>query len=149
MISLCACTSSVIVHSDVIKIEDFVTPEDGMPGELEWNKVIDIGHNLTYPAKLRVTAKGNGGLEFVNLNLHVYDYHDNGRYFEGGLAHVEFIDLNGDGYKDIVVLATVIYTEDEQTGESISITKPAIFIYYFDPKARSYFLKYKVADFDL
>jgi len=132
--------------AEVIRFNDFGPAKDGMTNEMEWKKVIHIGHNLSYPASILVTNKGNGILEFANLKLHVYDGHDDGRYFDGGLAHVEFVDLNDDGYKDIVVTAAVVYTDEK---DKIIATKPALFVYYFDPKTRSFFLKYKVADFDL
>ena len=98
----------------VIERKDFIRPPGSMPGEELYEKNFAIGHGVTEHAKIEVTAKGNGFLEMGNLDLRVFKEHNNGSLFEGGLLHVEFVDLTGSGYKDLVISGVVRYTGEKE-----------------------------------
>ena len=118
----------------------------GMEGEQSWERTIELGKDVSLPAKLEVTAKGNGILEVGNLKLKVYDGHDDGAYYDNDLLNVEFVDVTRDGYKDLVVSGDVLYTGDDDQVKSV---EPVVFLYVFVPEQKQFVQTYKRASFDL
>ena len=124
----------------VVRLEEFKPAKDGMPGEREYRKKIEIGPDLRFNAAIDVTAKGNGTLRIVNLKLRVFDEHDDGAVYVGGLLHVEFVDITGDGFKDLVITGTVAHTGEKETDPRIY--EPVTSIYVFDPKKKEFRLAF-------
>jgi hypothetical protein len=133
--------SASSVSGQVIERKDFAPLVNGIPGEEHYEKLIDIGHGIRANAVIDVTTKGNGTLSVSNLRLHVLDEHDDGEVFVGGLLHAEFVDINQDGYKDLV-----IYGISEQTGEKegdpVSFA-PVVSIYIFNPLEKCFKLRFR------
>src|SRR4029079_17100174 len=69
--------------------------KDGMPGEEGLEKEVVLAADVKMSAVIEVTAKGNGSLRIGNLNLKVFDSHDDGSYYENGLLNIDFSDLDG------------------------------------------------------
>jgi hypothetical protein len=132
---------------DVLKRSELCAPVDGMPGEGVLQTTIDVGPGMTLDAVVEVTAKGNGVLSIANLRLRVVDEHDDGIVYKDGWAHTEFVDLNNDGWKDLVVLGSLVRTR-EAASESPG-GEPFVFIYLFDAEAMAFVRSYKHATFEL
>jgi hypothetical protein len=110
-------------------------------------KTIIIGDNIKLIANIQMTPRGNGGLRIANLDLHVYDSYHDVAYYENDLLDIDFIDINKDGYKDIIVSGIVCYEHDKKN--IILCREPVVFIYMFSPKKKKFFLSYRNASFKL
>lgn len=126
--------------AQVIHIEEFKAAKDGMPGEQEYRKEIEIGPDVKLQARVDVTVRRNGTLTIANLELRVLDEYDDGAVYVGGLLHVEFVDITGDGFKDLVITGTVVHTGEKETDPRSyeAVTS----IYVFDPKKRQFRLAF-------
>ena len=82
-----------------------------MPGELEWAGKVDIGDNLAEPARIEVTNKGNGFLEMCGQEFRVYDDHDDGVVFDPPFVRVTFLDIDNDGFRDLLICGMVRTTD--------------------------------------
>ena len=118
-----------------------------MPGELRLEQHVEICAGRTLDAVVEVTTKGNGTLTVGNLKLKVYDAHDDGAVYANDMACVEFVDLNGDGCKDLIVTGAVCYNNEKD--ETITKVEPFTFIYFYDRKSNTFRLKFKRATFAL
>ena len=128
------CTAQVITRASLRPTTS------GIAGEQNLEQSIHIGDGVDAIVLLEITAKGNGLLSVANLHIKVIDEHDDGVLFENGLLHVEFVDITGDGYKDLVIYGTVL-TTGERHGDPI--TRDAVVsIYVFDPVKRRFELRY-------
>ena len=113
----------------------------GIPGEEELKTNIIIGPNVTLPATIEVTARKNGTLKIANLSLKILDEYDDGLLYVGGMLHTEFVDVSGDGYKDLVITGTIAHTGDKE-GDPIIYSTVTV-IYVFDVKQREFVIKFK------
>lgn len=124
-----------------IERKDFTKANTGIFGEEKYYRVFNIGHGVKQPVSVEVSGKGNGTLTVANLRLTVLDEHNDGDLYEGGLLHVEFVDITGDGYKDLVICGILIHTGEKETD---AVTRePVCQIYVFDSAKRSFVLKFK------
>ncbi|MBI3771138.1 MAG: hypothetical protein HY272_00320 [Gammaproteobacteria bacterium] len=109
--------------------------------------VVDIGKNTRIDTVLEITPKGNGTIGIANLVLHVWDTHDNGLVYKGKCLDVDGVDVNGDGWHDIIVSGTAIHTGekewDNKEYESI------VFIYLYDGKQGQFKEIYKKSSFEI
>ena len=140
---ICALLLGVLTScgwAQVIRLEEFKPAKDGMPGEREYRNKIEIGPGVQLDVTVDVTARGNGALRVANLNLRVLDEYDDGAVYVGGLLHVEFLDITGDGFKDLVIMGTVIHTGEKETDPRSyeAVTS----IYVFDPKKKEFRLAF-------
>lgn len=124
-----------------------VTPADldedpeGMPGERAWEKDLTLGDDLIMRASMSVTNKGNGSLRIGNLSVRVYDSHNDGFAYKNNMLLVEFTDVNGDGYLDLVV--TGIYLVMSETLDDMIIEQhPVCLIALLDPKTGKFTVGY-------
>lgn len=76
----------------------------------ELAKSINIGNNVLVPYSFSITSKGNGVINILNTSIRIYDQHNDGNYFKSGLLNNRLIDLNKDGYQDLVVSGIAITT---------------------------------------
>ncbi len=127
-------------HAQIVERRDFRRPPDSMPGEELYQRKISIGGNIDAEVVIEVTDKGNGGMELLNLRLKVVDNHDDGAVYVGGLLHVEFVDITGDGFKDLVITGTVMHTGEKETDPRSFETVTSI--YLFDPKKKEFRLAF-------
>jgi hypothetical protein len=88
--------------------------KDGMPGEQGLHKEILVAPGVNIPVEIQVTAKGNGYLEAANLKLKVFDSHDDGSYYEGGLLNIDFAEIHDDGKRELVISGIVCFTDEKQ-----------------------------------
>jgi hypothetical protein len=125
----------------VVERADFQRPKGSLPGELRCEKSIIISEGVTVSAVIEVTAKGNGILQLGSERLRIWDEHDDGQVFVGGLLHVEFVDITGDGSKDLVICGTVKHTGEKESEPTK--TEPLTVIYAFVPKTAAFALRYQ------
>ena len=98
-----------------------------MPEELELAKEIVIAPNVKLVAKIEVSAKGNGSLQIANLNLKIFDDHNDGVYYENEMLNVDFFDIDGDGKREMVVSGIVCFTDEK--GDKVLRREAVVFIY--------------------
>jgi len=134
--------SSVPGKCQCIERKDFYHPKDETWGWLHYEKTFDIGAGVRLGAVVNVDNKGNGILEVGNLKLHIFDEHDDGAVYEGGLLRTDFAYLSDGKYKNLLICGILVHTH-EKTGAPLS-REPVMYIYDFDPKAQMFSLRYKV-----
>jgi hypothetical protein len=109
---------------------------DGMPGEQSCEQTIQISSRVELKAKVEVTVRRNGWLKIGNLKIKVIDGHADPVVYQGEALHVEFTDVTGDGFKDLVVTGVVVNTGekegDPKTYEAVTA------VYVFDSRRREF-----------
>jgi len=77
----------------------------------------------------------------------VYSWLHHDFHYAGQELDVEFLDINGDGWQDLIISGIVYYTGtvDFEIYEQESV----VFIYLCDSKEQRFVLKYKKASFDI
>jgi hypothetical protein len=118
-----------------------------MPGELRLEQHIEMCRGRTLDAVVEVTAKGNGILAVGNLKLRVYDAHDDGAVYANDMATVEFVDLDGDGCKELIVTGALCHHGEKD--DAIRSVEPFAFIYKFDANSESFRLLFKRSTFSI
>ena len=78
-----------------------------------------LGNGNKVEAGASMTEKGNGTLQLGNLQLRIYDRHDDGAVYEHGLLHLDLTDLDGDGINEVVLFGVLKLTGEEQ-GDPVS-----------------------------
>lgn len=128
-------------QSQYVLLEDLEEDAEGIHGEQKWSDEIMVGPDLSLRAEITVTAKGNGFLTVGGAQLgRVYDGHADGATFEGRLANIVFRDINGDGFKDIVVSGIINLTDEK--GTKVLERRPFVRIILFDPDQRTFNVAY-------
>lgn len=122
---------SVVAGAQVVRSAEFKPDPEGMPGEMRYDRMVDGGRGIRLPVTIEVTVRRNGTLKVANLKLRVLDEYDDGQVYEGGLLHVEFIDVTGDGLKDLVVTGIYVHT-GEKPGDPVT-REPITSVYVFEP----------------
>jgi len=115
----------------VIRIDDsmFQPPIDGIYGSEEWTGTIVIGDDRTELAMVEVTSKGNGHLTICSQMFRVYDSHGDLDLFDPSCLDITFVDLNNDGYRDLVLHGEIVESDDEE----VFIRRvPVLQVYRFD-----------------
>jgi hypothetical protein len=98
---------------------------------MRYDRTVEVGRGIRLPVTIEVTVRRNGTLKVANLELRVLDEYDDGQLYEGGLLHVEFIDVTGDGLKDLVVTGIYVHT-GEKEGDPAT-REPITSLYVFVP----------------
>lgn len=117
------------------------------PNYQAWKGEIRLGQDVSFPARLEVNSKGNGLLGICNLNLKVYDDHDDGRLYEGSLLRTVFTDLDEDGFRDLIISGRVLHTH-EKSGQTES-AEDVVFVYMFKPGTKQFRETYRRATFEI
>lgn len=89
-------------------------PDPVHSAEEPWVGSFEIDACESMPASIEVTTKGNGVLTVGNLVVRVFDEHDDGSVFYGGLADIERCVIRNK--PTLVVRATRVYTTDDEFG---------------------------------
>jgi hypothetical protein len=124
---------------------------DGGYGDQIKKQTIDLGHGVRFDAVMTSTARGNGTMSVANLKLWVFDAGYDAAGYAGGMPTVDFADIDGDGYKDLIVsgIAEYLSKNDEAKKDEVGEREPFVFIYRFNPTAKRFKLAYRQASFDL
>ncbi|MBA6302357.1 hypothetical protein [Colwellia sp. MB02u-14] len=111
------------------------------------DKNIQIGANTNISIEFGITSKGNGGIELPGIFLlRLYDMHGDLSYFKDGLLNNELIDINSDGYKDILLWGTAIKSDDD--GNNLGeVSVLAVLVY--SPKDKVYKILRKSEEIDI
>jgi|LauGreDrversion2_5_1035112.scaffolds.fasta_scaffold01758_2 hypothetical protein len=110
-----------------ISRKDIKPLKNGMPGEEGFDKEIVFAAGIKIAATINVTNKGNGSLQIANLKLKIFDSHDDGKYYENEMLKIEFVDLDGDGKRELLVSGIVCFTDEK--GDSMLRREAVVFIY--------------------
>jgi hypothetical protein len=111
------------------------TYQVGTPGTEDLNLKIVVSESISVNGRFSITSKGNGVLEVPGANIRLYGCHHDGVVFDGCLLNNELVDIDGDGFKDIVLWGTAnLFDEDDkQVGE-----RPVLCIFRFDPIVKKF-----------
>lgn len=71
--------------------------EENIYGDRWYEQAVELAQGFPVLVKTEVSRRGNGVMSIKNLQLRLYDAHDDAAYFENWLLRTEFVDLNGDG----------------------------------------------------
>ncbi|MCB9397913.1 MAG: hypothetical protein H6510_08860 [Acidobacteria bacterium] len=91
--------------------------------------------NLSIKITFRISSKGNGILSLPGLLIRIYDEHDDRLFFDPPLLENEWVDLNQDGYRDLVVSGNAILTDE---ADKISTRHSVKATFVFDPKTQTF-----------
>lgn len=116
-------------------------------GRENWEGIIQIGPSTKMPARIEVTSKGNGSLEIGNLYLKIYDGHEDLSTYEKSMLRTVFVDINADGYRDLLVSGRVLYFDEK--GDDVIKTENVLFAYHFDPKSKQFRETHRQATFSI
>jgi len=105
--------------------------KDGMPGEEGLQREVVLAPDVKMSAVIEVTAKGNGRMRIGNLDLKVFDSHDDGSYYENGLLNIDFTDIDGDGKRELIISGIVCFTDEK--GDKVLRREAVVFIYALQP----------------
>lgn len=110
-----------------ISAKDLKEVKEAMPEQKLFQKDVLLAPGVVGTARIEVTAKGNGNLHLVNLNLKVFDCQDDGRYYENGLLIIDFVDLDKNGKRGLVISGVVCF-RGEKT-DTVLRREAIVFIY--------------------
>ncbi len=102
-----------------------------MPGEEGLQREVVLAPDVKMSAVIEVTAKGNGRMRIGNLDLKVFDSHDDGSYYENGLLNIDFTDIDGDGKRELIISGIVCFTDEK--GDKVLRREAVVFIYALQP----------------
>ena len=114
-----------------IRRSDLKPAKHGMPGEEEVTKEVVVAPNVKLVAKIEVSAKGNGSLRMANLDLKIFDDHDDGIYYENEMLYIDFSDIDGDGNRELLISGIVCFTDEK--GDKVLRREAVVFIYALQP----------------
>lgn len=146
LVALCVTGSAI---GQVLELSKVYEADANEYGDATYVQLIDVGKGVTVTARTELTRKGNGVLSVKNLELRIYDAHDDAAYFQDSFLKTEFADVDGDGFKDIVISGIVVY-EITRVGEAKRfVREPVVFVYLYRAEGDAFKLGYKSASFDL
>jgi len=109
---------------------------------------IKISEQIALPLKIEVSPYGKGMMEIGNILLHIYIMNlDTTLYYESDMLIVDFVDINKDGIKEMLIHGLVNCTGERC--EAIFERESVLFIYRYDVAKKKFILNYKQASFDL
>lgn len=95
-----------------------------------------VGHGKVLRYEFEISKRGSGGLSIGGAYVRMYDANDDGLIFDGGLLSHVFADGNGDGYLDLFLSGTAVYT-DEKSG-TVLLRRAVKCVLEFDPARGRY-----------
>lgn len=102
---------------------------------------VDLGKGKLAPVHMEVTRQGNGTLSILNLNLRLYDEHDDSAVYKTGSLDIDGVDLNDDGRIDLVVSGIVLHTGEKETDPKTE--ESVVFVYVQDSSGSKFNRAYK------
>ncbi|MBC7772259.1 MAG: hypothetical protein H7210_07185 [Pyrinomonadaceae bacterium] len=118
-LTMAACMGLSGCSSDeslgVFRIDDsMLRPVPDNPhGVEQWSGTVVIGQGIVEPATFEVQQNGNGHLRICGQLFGVYDSHKDLDLFDPHCLHMTFVDLDHDGYRDLVLHGEIIETDDD------------------------------------
>ncbi len=119
----------------LFELDDF-GPHPEYVNELQAKKDAVIAPGVVIPAEINVTSKGNGILTIANVNIHVFDIHDDSEMFRDELLKILLIDFSADGWRDLVIYG-IEDEYDEKSGEKIG-ERPMFYTYRYNPETKEF-----------
>ena len=116
LIFLFMFTNTVFAEPLISKVEvkKLLPPyTDGRIGTNILEKTLNIGHDIQVAYEFEITSKGNGAIVLPGILLRLYDNHHDLSYFKNGLLNNEALDINSDGFKDILLWGTALTFDDD------------------------------------
>lgn len=137
------------VAADAIKIElASVENWQEVDGGVElYSVTVQIAQNQELNVVAKTYSNGLGTVAIGGQTFYASDGHADGAVYDNDFLDISFIDLNGDGIRDIVFNGIVNYSGEKD--REIYERESALFIYLYDQKAAKFILKYRSANFDL
>jgi hypothetical protein len=112
-LGLSGCGSGASLDAFRIDESMFYQPVGGVYNSQEWVGTVVIGHGVVEPAKIDVTNKANGRLHICGQYFRVYDGSSDLDLFDPYCLHITFVDLDGDGYRDLVLEGERLEQDDD------------------------------------
>jgi hypothetical protein len=100
-----------------------------------------LGHGLNVTASVQMTSKGNGTLSLPNLGLRLFDQHDDGLVYRGGLLKLDLVTLGDDRYASILVSGILQHTGEKESDPIEE--EAAVFIYRLDCRSGKFVQTYR------
>jgi hypothetical protein len=133
-----SCEGALITQTNVSALVK--TLDAGIPETQKLHGEVKIAKGVTLKYSFAITSKGNGSIEFPEIGIRIYDSHDDDITFKPYLLCVQLKDMNGDGYKDLVMSGVAEHWDDKIDGKLLSSNQiNAIFLY--DPKKNTFVAK--------
>lgn len=129
-----------------ISRNDLKPLKDGMPGEEGLQREVTLATGVKISAVIEVTAKGNGRLRIGNLDLKVFDGHNDGIYYENEMLNIDFSDIDGDGKREMLISGIVCFADAK--GDKVLRREAVVFIYALQPN-RTFKEVFRNTDFRL
>lgn len=102
---------------------------------------LELGHGLNVVANVQMTNKGNGTLTLPNLSLRLFDQHDDGVVYRGGLLTLDVVRLGKDRYASLIISGILQRTGEK---ESDPVDEGAVvFIYQLDCRRGKFVQTYR------
>jgi len=112
------------------------------------NKVLAIGSNVNVPIEFSITSKGNGGFSLPGLFLiRIYDQHDDTVYFKSGLLKNELVDIDSNGYKELLLWGVAVRSDEET--EKVIAEVPVVAIIKYDLESKLFKVVKKSEEIDI
>lgn len=80
----------------------------------EKSLLVELSPTIQIPAMIEMTSKGHGILKIANLELMIYDDHNDGTLFEPRCVNILMEDRSGDGIKDLELSGTLAEMDDNK-----------------------------------
>jgi len=106
-----------------------------------------IGKGDTLKIILNSRLNGAGEIHIGNQVFYLIDGHSDGATYEQGFLTLEMVDLNEDGFKDLIFSGSVNYS-GEIDGE-IYERESVVYIYFYNFSLKKFDLKYRHSTFDI
>ena len=144
LLSTNVCAESIISKEEINKLLPTLT--DGKVGTDSLSKSLVIGDGVKVSYEFEITSKGNGAVILPGILLRLYDSHDDLSYFKNGLLNNELLDVNSDGYKDIILWGTALTFDDD--GNSLG-EKEVVAVLVYSAKDKKYVVLKKSEEIDV
>jgi len=103
----------------------------GTPGTESITLPIRISSALTVKGTFSISSHGNGVLSLPGVRIRLFDSNQDGVIFDGFLLENELVDIDQDGFSDLVVWGTAIQHDDE--GGEIG-RRSVVSIFWYDAR---------------
>ncbi|RXF00414.1 hypothetical protein [Pseudoalteromonas phenolica] len=144
LLSTNVCAESIISKEEVNKL--LPTYTDGKVGTDILSKSLIIGDGVKVSYEFEITSKGNGAVILPGILLRLYDSYEDLSYFKNGLLNNEVLDVNSDGYKDILLWGTALTFDDD--GNSLG-EKEVVAVLVYSIKEQKYVVLKKSEEIDV
>lgn len=137
LLPLANVSCSSIAPGGTVLVANLSRFEHVATNRMVWCGTIAVSSAVSFPARIEISANGNGYLEFDRFTVHVYDAHDNGYVYSPPLLHILVTDADADGFNDVLVFGERHRTGD--AGNDVNDDRSTVAIFFrFDPETRHF-----------